>query len=57
MKNQFIVTLLVFLGIFNQKRGTLLDKVDEPSCRLNLLLPQINSASLPEQKAANTTAY
>ena len=36
MKNQFIVTLLVFLGIFNQKRGTLLDKVDEPSCRLNL---------------------
>ena len=28
--------LQIFLGIFNQKRGTLLDKVDEPSYPLNL---------------------
>ena len=28
--------LQIFLGIFNQKRGTLLDKVDKSSCPLNL---------------------
>ena len=35
-KNQFIMMLQIFLGIFNQKRGTLLDKVDKSSCPLNL---------------------
>ena len=47
--------LQIFLGIFNQKRGTLLDKADKPSYPLNLSNKRtcfrLNSAALPEQKA------
>ena len=52
------MTLQIFLDIFNQERGTWLGKVNEPSCLLNLsnkknlLLAQIKSPSLLEQKAA-----
>ena len=52
------MTLQIFLNIFNQKKETLLSKDDEPSCLMNLsnkrtwFLAQINSASLPQQKAA-----
>ena len=36
-KNQFILKLLIFLDILNQKREIWLDKVDEPRCPFNLI--------------------